>query len=70
MTPTTFPPISQNRLPALGQTCDKCGARAKLHCELAGGGGLDFCGHHANSYAGTISHQSVRIVVAHDFDWL
>jgi hypothetical protein len=43
--------------------CDRCGAQAYLHVELASGGELLFCGHHAREYGPELRK---RAVVFHD----
>jgi len=54
---------------ALGDTCDCCGVPAKLQVELAAGGELTFCGHHANRLARQIAVEAVHVVVEDGFEW-
>ena len=53
----------------LTERCDRCGAAAKLEVELASGGGLAFCGHHANRYDADILRLASSIRVEEGFDW-
>jgi len=59
---------SMEVVPELTERCDRCGAAAKLTCVLAGGG-LAFCGHHANLHAETILRSAVTVQVVTDFAW-
>jgi hypothetical protein len=52
----------------LTERCDRCGAAARLTATLTEGG-LAFCGHHANTYAGDILRVAVRVRVLEDFAW-
>jgi hypothetical protein len=54
----------------LTERCDSCGAAAKLEVSLTTGGGLAFCGHHANRHAGGVAKLASRITVERDFDWV
>ncbi|MEV4636056.1 hypothetical protein AB0J80_01760 [Actinoplanes sp. NPDC049548] len=54
---------------SLAERCDRCGAAAKLELALAGGGGLAFCGHHANKYADRLVPVSVKATVENGFAW-
>ena len=54
----------------LTERCDSCGAAAKLEVSLTTGGGLAFCGHHANRHAGEVAKVANRITVEHDFEWV
>jgi len=67
MEQTAFTPLL-DVVPELLERCDRCGAAAKLHLTLAGGG-LAFCGHHANALAATITGSAVRVVVLAGFTW-
>ena len=41
--------------------CDRCGAQAYLRVELAGGGELLFCAHHAREHGDKIREIAVRV---------
>lgn len=41
--------------------CDRCGAQAYLRVELASGGGLLFCGHHARQYGPKLCTLAVAV---------
>ena len=41
--------------------CDRCGAQAYLRVELASGGELLFCGHHAHEYGPKLSQLAVAV---------
>jgi hypothetical protein len=56
-------------VPSLGDLCDRCGAAAKLHVDLSGGGALAFCGHHANHHAAEITRLAGTISVLDGFPW-
>ena len=51
------------------ERCDRCGAAAKLEAELVSGGGLAFCGHHANRYDADILRLAGRITLEEGFAW-
>lgn len=53
----------------LHDRCDRCGAQAKLLARFPSGGGLTFCGHHANKYAAWISAAAEAVVVVPHFTW-
>ena len=53
----------------LTERCDRCGAAAKLEVEMAGGGGLAFCGHHANRYDADILRLASKIRLEEGFVW-
>ncbi|MEN3309565.1 MAG: hypothetical protein V7603_5767 [Micromonosporaceae bacterium] len=55
--------------PSLEDRCDHCGAAAKLHVDLSGGGSLAFCGHHANQHTEEITRLAQRVVVEDGFHW-
>jgi hypothetical protein len=69
MTQTLSPAPRLDSTPSLAERCDRCGAAAKLRVDLAGGGSLAFCGHHANEHAGEITRLGRRIVVEAGFEW-
>jgi hypothetical protein len=56
-------------VPELVERCDSCGAAAKVHVELASGGELSFCGHHANRYSDRIAATAGSVVVESGFTW-
>ena len=68
MTPTLTPP-SETSAPAADERCDRCAAAAKLRIQLAEGGELVFCGHHANKYAEQLVKIAVAVAVAPEFTW-
>jgi hypothetical protein len=41
--------------------CDRCGAQAYLRVELAGGGDLLFCAHHAREHGDKIKEIAVAV---------
>jgi len=41
--------------------CDRCGAQAYLRVELAGGGELLFCGHHAREHGDRLREIAVHV---------
>jgi hypothetical protein len=41
--------------------CDRCGAQAYVRVELASGGELLFCGHHAREYGPTLRKLAVAV---------
>jgi len=41
--------------------CDRCGAQAYLRVELAGGGDLLFCGHHAREHGDKLREIAVSV---------
>ena len=41
--------------------CDRCGAQAYLRVELAGGGELLFCGHHAREHGDRLREIAVSV---------
>jgi hypothetical protein len=41
--------------------CDRCGAQAYLRVELAGGGDLLFCGHHAREHGDKLREIAVMV---------
>ncbi len=47
---------------SLTERCDSCSAAAKLEVHLTTGGGLAFCGHHANKH-GTELFRLIRQVL-------
>jgi hypothetical protein len=68
MTPTlTTPP--EMAVPDADERCDRCNAAGKLKIQLAEGGELTFCGHHANKYAEELVKIAVSVSVASDFTW-
>ncbi len=54
----------------LTERCDSCGAAAKLEVSLTSGGGLAFCGHHANRHAGEVTRVARRISLEQGFAWV
>jgi hypothetical protein len=69
MTPTLLPPPRFEIVSELPGRCDRCDAAAKLELTLPGGGGLFFCGHHANRHAADILRQAERVAVVDGFEW-
>ncbi len=67
MTTLLSPTIST--VPSLDERCDRCGAAAKLEVDLASGGSLAFCGHHANRHAGGLAKLVYRITAEDRFEW-
>jgi len=51
------------------ERCDRCGAAAKAHVELASEGTLAFCGHHANRYADRIVAIAATVILEEGFAW-
>ena len=49
-----------NALTALDR-CDRCGAQAYLRVELAGGGDLLFCAHHAREHGDKLREIAVHV---------
>ncbi|GIE97847.1 DUF7455 domain-containing protein [Paractinoplanes rishiriensis] len=54
---------------SLTERCDRCAAAAKLVVNLASGGELAFCGHHANRHHEDITRVAERIVLEEGFAW-
>ena len=69
MTPTLLSPSQVDVVTSVPERCDGCGAAAKLTLQLASGGELAFCGHHANRHASQIVRQAQRIRVEEGFTW-
>ncbi len=69
MTPTLLSPSQVDIVPTMPERCDGCGAAAKLGFQLASGGELAFCGHHANRHAGQILRRAGRIRIEQGFAW-
>lgn len=67
--PALLLPTQVDTVASLSDTCDGCGAAAKLSLTLVAGGDLAFCGHHANRMADTIKRVATRIEVEEGFDW-
>ena len=44
-----------------GDRCDRCGAQAYLRVELAGGGDLLFCAHHAREHGDKLREIAVAL---------
>lgn len=42
--------------------CDRCGAQAYLRFELAGGGELHFCAHHAREHGDKLREIAINVV--------
>jgi hypothetical protein len=53
--------LEETRPLALTPRCDRCGARAKLHAVLPGGGELLFCGHHARAHEDSLRQRAVTL---------
>lgn len=51
------------------ESCDRCGAPAKLRAHFPAGGDLTFCGHHANRYADRIAESADIVLVEPHFAW-
>lgn len=69
MTPTALSPSQIVTVASLDERCDGCGAAAKLGFELASGGQLALCGHHANRMAGQVLSGALRVRVEQGFVW-
>jgi len=54
---------------SMSERCDRCSAAAKLEVTLASGGGLAFCGHHANRHHEDIVRVAERILLEEGFEW-
>lgn len=67
--PALLMPSQVDTVATLTDTCDGCGAAAKLAVTLMAGGELAFCGHHANRMADSIKRVAARIDVEEGFDW-
>ncbi|MFY0407902.1 DUF7455 domain-containing protein [Solicola sp. PLA-1-18] len=57
MTTTVAPPAALNA----SDRCDRCGAQAYVRAELAGGGELLFCAHHARKHEDKLREIAVTI---------
>jgi hypothetical protein len=66
---TLLSPSQVETVPSVGERCDACGSAAKLGFEIAAGGTLAMCGHHANRHAAEIARTAVRIRVEDGFAW-
>jgi hypothetical protein len=53
----------------LTERCDRCGAAGKIRVFLPDGGDLAFCGHHADSYSGTIRTTAHHVVIESGLRW-
>lgn len=69
MTFTAQSPSQVATVESLAERCDGCGAAAKIVFELATGGSLALCGHHANRMAAGVSQVALRISVEQGFVW-
>ncbi len=69
MTPTLLSPSQVDIVSRMIERCDGCGAAAKLSFDLATGGELAMCGHHANRHAGEIVRVARRIQLEEGFSW-
>jgi hypothetical protein len=69
MTSTALSPSQVTTVPAIEARCDGCGANAKLAFELAAGGELALCGHHANRMVERIAATAVKIRLEEGFAW-
>jgi|tagenome__1003787_1003787.scaffolds.fasta_scaffold19037998_2 hypothetical protein len=69
MMPTAMSPMSVQTVAEVTERCDGCGAAAKLDFELASGGNLALCGHHANRAAEGIARVALRVTVEEGFAW-
>lgn len=69
MTPTLTPPSETTVRPPAGEQCDRCSAAAKLRVQVAGGGDLVFCGHHANMYAEDLVKIAIEVSADPEFTW-
>ena len=67
MTPTLTPPSETTVRPPAGEQCDRCLAAAKLRVQVAGGGDLVFCGHHANKYAEDLVKIAIEVFADPEF---
>jgi hypothetical protein len=54
---------------SLTERCDSCSAAAKLEVHLSTGGGLAFCGHHANKHGAELFRLADKITVEDGFEW-
>jgi hypothetical protein len=54
---------------SLAESCDRCGASAKLTVTLTSDAELAFCGHHANRHHDDIVRVAERITLEEGFDW-
>jgi hypothetical protein len=54
---------------SLAERCDSCGAAAKIEVSLSSGGGLAFCGHHANRHAGELARLAGEVRLEDGFQW-
>jgi hypothetical protein len=54
----------------LTERCDSCGAAARLEVSLTSGGGLAFCGHHANRHAGEVAKLARKVTLERGFEWV
>jgi len=69
MTQTLLPPPRLAIVPSLSGRCDRCDAAAKLELTLPAGGGLNFCGHHANRHADDILRTAAHVALVEGFEW-
>jgi hypothetical protein len=54
-------PLSSTRPFALGERCDRCGARAMVRAVMSSGGDLLFCGHHARAHEDRLRQLAVAL---------
>jgi len=54
---------------SLAERCDSCAAAAKLEVILTSGGGLAFCGHHANKHGAELARLGLRVTLEEGFEW-
>ena len=53
----------------LTERCDSCRAAARMELTLTSGGGLAFCGHHANKHAGELARLAEKVTLEEGFEW-
>ena len=69
MTQVLMTRLTTHVVASLDERCDRCGAAAKVQVELAAGGELTFCGHHANRYADRVVEIAGQATVESGFAW-
>jgi hypothetical protein len=61
MSAVDAPSLSSTRPLAVGERCDRCGARAAIRAVLSSGSDLLFCGHHAREYEDKLRQLAVAL---------
>ncbi|SDY80552.1 hypothetical protein SAMN05444365_103538 [Micromonospora pattaloongensis] len=69
MRPVLVPSLRVEVVASVPDSCDGCGAAARLSLQLTSGGELAFCGHHANRHAVRILGVARQVRVEDGFEW-